>query len=116
MLTRLLIMRPDQPHETREVDLPDDPGYDRLKSLLQQLLDGAHLERIAVLADFAGGLDYRWSDMFVDSDGLLKELPRNEAATGIYRRAALQHEPRLHPESLSFIAGPAILLSRRVWF
>jgi len=114
--TKLLIMRPDQPHETREVELPRDPGYDRLRALLDPLLDGGNLEHVSVLADFAGGLNFKPADMFVDDDGHSKGLPRNETATVIYRRNWLLRHPDVDPESIPFIVGPAVLFHRRVWF
>ena len=53
--------------------------------------------------------------MFVDETGHLKRLRRNEAATAIYRADVLARQKSpLPPESLSWIAGDAVLLSRRV--
>jgi len=68
MMTKLLIMRPDQPHETREVDPPRDPGYHKLREVLTPLLDGAELEHVAVLADFAGGLNFKPAPPTKESD------------------------------------------------
>lgn len=117
MKTRILIMRPNQPHETVEHDLPRDPGYDRLKVLLGPILgEGRWLERVAVLADFDGGTDFKPSDMFVDEDGHDAGLPRNEAATVIYRRNWLIQHPSTDPETMPHIVGTAILFDRRVWF
>lgn len=121
MKTRYLIMRPDEPHETREVhDWPREPGYDRIKALLEEWFPSGHFEQVNVLADFGGGERYEQLDMFVDDTGHLQHLPRNEAATIVYRRAALMGRARIpipsDPESLSWIAGPAVLFSRRVWF
>lgn len=120
MTTKALIMRPDGSCETREYELARAPGYDKLKEILTPLLDGAALEHVAVLADFSGGVKYGALDMFVDDTGLLKNLPRNEAATLLYRRANLMGRsaaPKASdPEMLSFICGPAVLFSRRVWF
>lgn len=120
MKTRILIMRPDQSHETREVDLPADPGYERLRTIIAPLLDKGTLEHVSVLADFDGGKKYQPLDMFVDDCGLLKNLPRNEAATIIYRRANQLGRSGIakaaDPEMLSFICGPAVLFDRRVWF
>jgi hypothetical protein len=55
-------------------------------------------------------------DMFVDEDSHGRERPRNEAATTIYRANALRQFPGTDPESLPWIAGPAVLFDRRVWF
>lgn len=114
--TRLLIMRPGKPHETVEIDLRREPGYDKLREVLTPLLDGADLEHVSVLADFDGGTDYQRHDMFVDETGQLKSLPRNEAATAIYRRNALRRRPGTDPEDLPCIVGPAVLFDRIVWF
>jgi hypothetical protein len=116
VITRFLIMRPDQPHETSEVDWPPEPGYDKLRALLTPLLDGADLEHVTVLADFCGGADYKRADMFVDETSVLKGLPENGAATAIYRRNWMMQHPEQDPETLPAIAGPAILFERRVWF
>lgn len=120
MKTRICIMRPDQPHESREIDLPREPGYDALDKLLRPLLDNNHLERVAVLSDFDGGNNFQPTDMFVDEMGANKGLPRNEAATLIYRRATMLGRtgvrPPADPDDLPAIYGPAILFDRRVWF
>jgi hypothetical protein len=42
-------------------------------------------------------------------------LPRNEAATLIYRRNAMLHQGVKDPEEVSFIVGPAVLFDRIVW-
>lgn len=121
MLTRLLIMRPDKAHETKKFDLPRDPGYIKLRDIIAPLLGPTScLEHVGVLADFTGATKFKPLDMFVDDRGLLKGLPRNEAATLIYRRANLMgktHIPPVDdPEKLNFIVGPAVLFNRRVWF
>lgn len=120
MKTRLLIMRPGQMNERREIELPREPGYHLLRDILTPYLDGAALEHVSVLADFDGGENYKPSDMFVDDEGLIKWLPRNEEATVIYRRAnqmGRSAAPKVsNPELLSYICGPAILFDRQVWF
>jgi hypothetical protein len=122
--TRMLIMRPDESHETRELDLPtvtyEDGltgiGYDTLKALLVPIV-GDPIEHVTVLADFAGGLDFRRADMFVNELGHVVDppLPRNEAATDIYRRNALMYHGYDDPEELPWIAGPAVLFEKIVW-
>jgi hypothetical protein len=134
MKTKLVIMRPGQADETREVDLPARPSYRELDALIRPLLDGADLEQVLVYVGARPYLgDYR--DMFVDGEGhavLLrlaedgvsavrdrpgKALPRNEAATALYRRNVLMHEAPSDPESHPWIAGPAVFFpDRRVWF
>ena len=90
--TRLLIMTPDEPNESRAVELPQQPTYGELRAVIEPLLGCEDFEHVSVLADFAGGLKFRRSDMFVDEMGHQKGLPRNEAATAIYRRNALLHQ------------------------
>lgn len=99
----------------REVMWPREPGYDRLRALIEPLLGDRSLEHVSVLADFKGGTDYAAADMFVDETGALNGLPINDAATTIYRRySVLTH--RADPDGLPAIYGVAILFERRVWF
>jgi hypothetical protein len=103
---------------------------------LRPLLDGGDPEHVLVYSGarpYLGDRFYR--DMFVDEEGqalLLrltedgvsavrdrpgKGLPRNEAATALYRRNVLMHEAPSDPESHPWIAGPAVFFpDRRVWF
>lgn len=73
------------------------------------LLDGGDLEHVSVL--FGG----RRADMFVDDRGIEKDLPRNEAATAIYRANWLSRHPGADPESIPAIYGLAVLFDRIVW-
>ncbi len=115
METKVLIMRPDEPNEGRTVELPRRPTYDQLAAIVRPLLAVDWFEHVTVLADFNGGLAFRRSDMFVDELGHPKNLPRNEAATIIYRRNALLNQGARDPEALDWIAGPAVLFERIVW-
>lgn len=118
--TKMLVMRPGRSPETLERDLPGQPKYEVLRDLLTPLLDGAYLERVKVLADFEGGTNYDVLDMFVDEEGLLNGLPRNDAATAHYRRATMMGRTPIpvpdDPESIPYVVGPAVLFDRRVWF
>lgn len=117
MKTCILIMRPDQPHESAEHDLPREPGYEKLLAIIEPILgQGRWMERVSVLADFKGGTDFKPTDMFVDENGHLTGLPFNRAATIIYRRNALMQRPGTDPSTLPHIVGTAILFDRRVWF
>lgn len=116
MSTEYLIMRAHGPSEKRLIDWPRQPGYDRVRELIEPLLDGASLEQVSCLADFQGGSNYQPSDMFVDDRGRDKRLLRNEPATVIYRRASLLRMQSRDPESLPAIHGTAILFNRRIWF
>lgn len=109
-MNTMTIMRPGVAPEVQDVDLPDNPGYHRLDALLRPLLDGHDLEHVTVLHDG------QRADMFVDELSAVKGLPRNEAATAIYRNNWLTQHPKEDPESLPPIFGAAILFSKRVWF
>jgi hypothetical protein len=113
--TKVLIMRPGEPHETRTFELAETPTYRDLAGVIEALLATDTFEHVTVLADFAGGVDYQPADMFVDEMGHQKALPFNAAATAIYRRNALLNQGVEDPEELSWIAGPAVLFERRVW-
>ena len=119
MKTRILIMIPEEPHARRDIELPDDADkrYPTLKALVEGIT-GEPMEHVRVFSDFSGGIDYRYLDMFVNELGHLLEKPleRNEAATLIYRRNTLYHEPgKYQPEALPWIAGPAVLFEHQVW-
>jgi hypothetical protein len=122
MKTRILIMLPGQPAETRDVELPGDGEatpkdcYLALKAIIEPIT-GKPFEHVTVLADFAGGENFRRSDMFVYELGhvIKPPLPRNEEATAIYRRNALLHQGYTDPEELPWIAGPAVLFQHIVW-
>lgn len=147
MLTKALVMHPGLPSRTVEVDLPENPSSAQLHAAVDPHLDGGKLEHVYVLADFEVEAcnrariraDYQPLDMFVDDSGapmLLewqdvactkaaltrkgKGLPRNEAATAIYRRATILGRTAIKydgdPETLPAIYGPAVLFDRRVWF
>lgn len=106
---KITIFRPGEPAEERELPGAGVFGYDALRALLTPLLDGGNLERVNVLH---GGI---YTDMFVDEIGLLKQLPRNEPATAIYRNNWLTQHPGTDPEVLPAIYGAAVLFEARVW-
>lgn len=99
MKTTYTVLRPDGAQVDGEVDWPQEPGYDRISSVVRPLLDGADLEHVSVL------FQNRPHDMFVDEEGLIKGLMRNEAATAVYRRNWLSKArtpaPTLRPSRLS---------------
>jgi hypothetical protein len=116
METKLLVMAPGQPNEQRIFELPERPGFHEIDDLVKLLIPGCqNIEHVSVLADFAGGLNFVLADMFVDELGHMKHLPRNENATAIYRRNAMIKHSVTDAESLSWIAGVAVLFQRIVW-
>ena len=100
--------------ESIEADIPQTPGYDNLKTILDPIFGALSWEHVTVLHD------NRIMDMFVDECGHLKGMPRNEAATAIYRNATMSGRTGMgipsDPEMLPFIVGTAVLFDQRVWF
>lgn len=100
--------------------LAKQPSLRALHGIIDPILAGGDLEHVSVLAKYHPVDDLRILDMFVDENGHLKGLPRNELATEHYRRATLMGRTRStvpsDPEELDFVVGPAILFSRKVWF
>jgi hypothetical protein len=92
------------------IEWPAKPGFKMIEALVAPFLDGAHLEHVSVL--FQG----ERCSMFVDEAGQRKGLERNEEATKVYRTFLLGRYPKMPPENLSFIVGPAVLFHRNVWF
>lgn len=118
MKTQILIMRPGQRHERREVEIPDDPSevLAALRTIVEPITEG-RMEHVTVLSDFEDGVNYKRADMFVHEEGhvLVPPLPRNEAATAIYRRNGIMNHGVTNPETLPWIAGPAVLFEHIVW-
>ena len=110
MNTNYTVIRADGTEETINIDLPENPGLTALRDLILPHMSGGWLEQVGVLHNGKG------TDMFVDDQGLLKQLPRNDKATAIYRAHYLKQSPGIDPEQLGFIAGTAVIFDRRVWF
>jgi hypothetical protein len=109
--TGYMIFRPDGTSERGEVDWPHEPGYDRLKRMIEPIVGGP-LEHVAVLHNG------KRADMFVDEMGHVYATgpkPFNEAATKIYRANWMKQHPGQDPEDLPTIAGIAVLFDRIVW-
>jgi len=115
MKTKYTIFKPgDGAVEHGEIDWPKDPGYDRIKALVEPLIGGEPLEHVAVLHNG------RRADMFVSELGHMclatrGPLPLNDRATAIYRNNWMAQHPSDAPGSLPAIAGVAILFDRIVW-
>ncbi|MNM07785.1 hypothetical protein D3C81_178370 [compost metagenome] len=75
MNTKYTVIRPDGTEQTHQIRLPAAPTLQTLRSLIVPHLDGGDLEQVGVLHNGKG------TDMFVDEEGLLKRLPRNDKAT-----------------------------------
>jgi hypothetical protein len=92
------------------VTMSDPPAYAELKRVVEQHISG-DMEHVYVWNDRAPNAR---GDMFCDEVGQLKGLPRNEAATAMYRRAWVQATGD-DPETLPWIAGPAVVFDEVVW-
>lgn len=108
MKTSILILRAGSAHEAREIDMAGDPGLAELRDVLEPIL-GGRPEHVAVLHEG------RRADMFVHEDGHGEGLPRNDAATAIYRASWMQRHPETNPNALPWIAGDAVIFDRTVW-
>lgn len=111
--TGFSIYFPDGRQETRVVKLAEEPGYDDLRALICPII-GDRFEHVWIRADGEEGVGR--TSMFVDDCGHLKRLPRNDAATDLYRRAHVARHPKGDPETLPFIVGVAVVFDRPVWF
>lgn len=115
LTTYQLLLPGDAAAPELAVEWPAVPGYRRIAELVEPLLGDEPLEHVSVL--YQG--EHR--DMFVSELGHLelttrRPLPRNDRATAIYRAAWMARHPWTKPETLQWIAGPAVLfLNRRVW-
>lgn len=108
--TEYTIIRANGDEEVHTIELPAEPDYFQLKAIIEPVIGNNYFEHVAVLHKGER------TDMFVDENGLLKGMPRNERATAIYRNNWLTQHPGTEPETLPWIVGPALLFSRRVWF
>ena len=94
--------------------LPRDPGYSRLKGIVEPILQEARshaeMEHVAVL--YQG----KPASMFVDEVGALIPLEFNRRATEIYHAAWLSRYPTADPDTLDRIYGTVVLFTRNVWF
>jgi hypothetical protein len=93
-------------------NFPTEPAaaFEAVRRLVAAAMgEDAHFEPVSVLHHGEN------TEMLVDETGRVKRLRRNEAATAIYRAGRLERQkPPFPAESLSWIAGDAVLLSKRV--
>jgi len=86
-------------------DLPDVPEYDDVKRVVSPIIPD--FEHVTVLWQ-----DKR-TDMFIDELGVVKGLPINAFATGVYYTASIVAGRQISPNP---ICGPAVLFNERIWF
>lgn len=111
MLTTYTIFRANGERETHSVELPQDPGLERLEAIVLPVLGANNwMERV--------GLTYDGQpvDMFVDEHGLLTDQPLNLAATMIYQAHIAGYAVPVVRSALPYIVGDAVLFHRRVWY
>ncbi len=103
------ILIPGVPARTASAALARKPSLSAIKQIVSPVI-GPAIEHVSVY------LLEGPASMFVDENGHAKGLTRNGPATAFYRRWTLMQAPKRHPEDLPWIAGPAVLFHRRVWF
>jgi hypothetical protein len=96
METKVLVMKPGEPSELRTFELPERPRYNEIADLVELLIGVTRCEHVSVLADFAGGLTFRESDLFVDEMGHPKGLPRKRERDR-YLSPRLTHKRKRSP-------------------
>jgi hypothetical protein len=99
-----------QPVRKASIVMSAMPDGEELDHAIRPLLDGGSLMKVGIVI---GGEE---RDIFVDDLGGMKDLPRNELATHLYRGHYLANHPGTDPESLPIIYGPAVLFDEQVWF
>lgn len=116
--TRYRIIGQDGATSEHVCELPAEPTYEQLRRYVGPALGGAWMERVRVFADYDGGTQLGYTDMFVDESFATRDdYTRNVIATALYRANVLVHEEGISdPESLPEIRGPAVLFDRPVWF
>jgi hypothetical protein len=97
-------------------EMAEQPTYNEINALVRPLISTMltthdYIEHVTVLHEGER------RDMFVDEQGEAKNLPRNEAATTVYRNNWLTAHPKADPESIPYVYGDAVLFtSRQIWF
>ena len=111
-----------------EVMWPEKPSIQQIHQLVDGLLRTREIECLLVLAAFDAVKDpdnLQLLHMFVDELARDKDLPLNPTATAIFetltwekRGWAATSKQRAMPELEDnfYIAGPAVLFDRQVWF
>lgn len=117
--TKLVFIPAFGAQEKHEVELTSTPSSVELHQFIDPLLGTRQFEHVLVYPSETGwlGADH-YRDMFVDETGMVKGLPRNIAATALYRRNFLVHQqpPVDDDDTLPAIYGPAVFFpDRKVW-
>lgn len=106
--TTYYFAHPGMPTTTHHVDWPAEPDYLTLAGLLDPIFGAHQWEHVWYLNE-----GERHS-MFVHERGHVLELAHNPVATEHYQRLALTRG--VDPKTLPTVVGPAVIVSRRVWY
>lgn len=100
-------------------ELPElnQPGFHKAMKTKVEAVTGKPCEHVNVFADFHGGQDFRYLDMFVNEHGHLMSppLPYNALATAIYQNNVRVHFPEADIADPTPIVGAAVLFEEKVW-
>ena len=111
METKVTIYATTGPRQSAVFDLPAIPTTAELRAVVEPLLDGGAMDRMAVWDGMM------FVDMFVDRNAAAKQLPLNQRATEIARAEALAfHKPTPLADTLPAVHGPAVVFARPVYF
>lgn len=99
---KITVFLPGRMEETFERDIPVEPEYDVLREICDRAFDG-FIEHVTVW------YKNNYTDMFVDEEGRIKGLPRNEKATVIYHENVKVHCGVTDTSGMDYIAGGAVL-------
>lgn len=98
------------------------PGHENLRDFLSALeahifpITGSPMEHVHVFADFNGGRNFKYLDMFVNEEGALDpQMPVNVLASAIYANNTIVHDPNIRREEIPFIHGNAVLFEDKIW-
>jgi len=108
------VLTPGAKRRRLELTMAPVPAYAELAAKVAPLIGGS-IEHVRIWDKH----QEIYASMFVDEQSISKGLPRNEAATKIYRANMIAHskDPRakLDPERLPAIYGAAVVFKCNVW-
>lgn len=108
-VTKYSLLTPAGLLSEHEAVLEEHPSHAAVREIVEPHLQG-RMERVRVRDPILGD-----ADMFVDEMAHLKQLPRNEMATKLYRERYLAEQPDADPRRLPHIAGNAVVFHRPIF-
>ncbi len=126
-ITRVYIYNPEDFNvwQTKEYDLPEFPILNDLTPIFEEHFGDAWVEHVNVLFDEGNKLhaqDGVPADMFVDENGIAKDLLVNNLASHIYWANSVRNYGReavanaIRNQQIGAIHGKAIVFNRKVWY